>query len=250
MTLPCISIVTPVLNEVATLSETLESVIHQTVPPFEHIIVDGGSTDGSLLLAERYAGEASYPVKIIKTPPAGVYAALNTGNAVARGDLIGLLHGDDAFSSPQVLEFISSAMSHNPHAELLYGDVHYVNAHGRRTRYYSGAHFNPRTLLSGFAFPHPSMYIRRSLWEAQGDYDTTFRIAGDYEWIVRTTLKAGASIIYLPLDMVAMHEGGLAFKWTNRLLRNIPEKQRALHLNGYRAPLWRLMCRYMYLFKH
>ena len=187
---------------------------------------------------------------LIQTPAEGVYAALNAGNARAKGSVLGLLHGDDAFSSPQVLEFVAAAMARNPKTGLIYGDVHYVDSKGRRSRYYSGAHFRPRTLLSGFAFPHPSMYVRRELWEKVGPYDTRFRIAGDYEWIVRATLRNAASIIYVPLDMVAMHEGGLAFHWANRLFHNIPEKRMALKVNGYKTPLWRLMGRYLYLFRH
>lgn len=250
MTSPGISIVTPVLNEVRTLTETLESVGNQSIYPKEHIIVDSGSTDGSLDIIRRYAATAPYPVRLLNTPAEGVYAALNAGNAAATGEIIGLLHGDDAFSSHHVLEFVCSAMARDTQTELIYGDVHYVNSRGQRTRYYSGAHFRPGTLLSGFAFPHPSMYIRRRLWERIGGYDTRFRIAGDYEWIVRATLKNNAHITYLPLDMVAMHEGGLAFQWNNRLMHNISEKRRALRLNGYKAPLWRMMGRYLYLFKH
>lgn len=250
MTVSGISLVTPVLNEARTLNETLESVLHQSISPKEHIIVDSGSTDGSLDIIKRYAARAPYPVKLITTPAEGVYAALNAGTAATSGDVIGLLHGDDAFSSHHVLEFISSAMTRDKAVELIYGDVHYINTRGQRTRYYSGAHFRPSTLLSGFAFPHPSMYIRRTLWQRIGAYDTRFRIAGDYEWIVRSTLKGKARTMYLPLDMVAMHEGGIAFRWSNRLLHNISEKRRALHINGYKAPLWRLMGRYLYLFRH
>jgi len=239
-----------VLNESGTLGETLDSVLAQSRPPLEHIIVDSGSTDGSMQIIEDYMKRAPYPVVLLRTPPEGVYAALNAGNAVAKGDVLGLLHGDDSFSSPQILEFVSSAMARNPECELVYGDVHYINAQGRRTRYYSGAHFKPRTLFSGFAFPHPSMYVRHSLWNRIGPYDTRLRIAADYEWIVRSTLKGNATTLYLPLDMVAMHEGGLAFQWTNRLLRNNPEKRRALMLNGYKTSLWRLLGRYIYLFRH
>lgn len=245
-----ISLITPVLNEHETLSETLNSVLNQSVYPHEHIIVDSGSTDGSLEIIEAYKRKAPYPVKVIKTPAEGVYAALNTGNSLATGDIIGLLHGDDFYSSHQLIEFVSSTFARDSEIELLYGDVHYVNKRGARKRYYSGAHFSPKTLLEGFAFPHPSMYIRRSLWEKIGPYDTGLRIAADYEWAVRATLIHKAKILYLPLDMVAMHEGGLAFQWTNRLFQHIPERRRALRQNGIRVSVLRLLGRYLYLFRH
>lgn len=250
MTQTKISLVSPVLNEARTLQDTLSSVLAQTRSPFEHIIVDGGSTDGSLQIIEQYISRAPYPVILIQTPPTGVYAALNTGYNAATGNAIGLLHGDDFFSSPQVLEFVEVAMKRYPNVELFYGDVHYVDKLNRRARYYSGAHFQPSTLLKGFTFPHPSMYVRRRLWNRLGPYDESYRTAGDYEWITRATLKNRTRILYLPLDMVAMHEGGLAFQWSNRLFHNIVEKRKALLKHGFKAPLWRLMGRYLFLFKH
>lgn len=250
MSIPFISLITPVLNEHDTLQQTLDSVLSQSVAPFEHIIVDSGSTDGSLDIIADYIARAPYSVKLVQTPAEGVYAALNEGNRRAEGEIIGLLHGDDFFSSTHVLEFVSAAFSRQSDIDLIYGDVHYVNKHGARTRYYSGAHFRPETLLQGFAFPHPSMYIRRELWKKIGTYDTGLRIAADYEWAVRATLINKANTLYLPLDMVAMHEGGLAFQWTNRFFRHIPERRKALKQNGLKAPMLRLLGRYMYLFRH
>lgn len=250
MNLPTISIVTPVLNEAKTLRETLSSVLMQTYAPHEHIIVDSGSTDGTLEIINEYKAQAPYKVILLTTPPGGVYAALNNGSELATADLLGLLHGDDSYTSPHILEFIATAMARNPQVELVYGDVHFVNDAGKRTRHYSGAHFVPEKLRIGLAFPHPSMYIRRSLFDKYGPYNLSFRISSDYEYIVRLTLKNRVKILYLPIDMVAMHEGGLASQWSSRLWHHPREKFRALKINGHATPFWKLLGRYIYLFRH
>lgn len=245
-TYPSISLVTLCLNNGTTLRRTLESVKAQTVRLHEHIIIDGFSDDDSMDICREYQKEVSYPVHLIQTPPKGVYDALNRGLSECTGDVAGLLHAADTFASSDVLERMAAAFARDPELELTYADIVFVNADGQRGRYYSAKRFQPRWLKWGFAFPHPSMYVRRELFSRFGLYRTDMIVAGDFEWIVRAVLNGGVRHRYIPMCVVEMSKGGLSTDRRNILSRNPREKLQALRINGHRVCPLRLALRYLF----
>lgn len=246
MSEPKISLITPVLNAGEALEQTLQSVEAQTLHPYEHIIVDGLSTDGSLERLKEYAARVPYTVRILSCPPKGVYNALNQGFNEADGDVLGLLHGGDRFASAGVLSEYASAFCDHPEVPLVYADIRYFREDGKSGRYYSGAPFRPSLLKWGYMFPHPSMYIRRRLWDEYGPYREDYTIGADFEWIVRILLAGGETARYLPLLSVEMQPGGLSSRWRHRLCTTPREKLRALRTNGFPTCPLRLLARYLY----
>lgn len=244
---PRVSVITPAFNEKPRLGKAVGSLSAQTFNAgIEHIIVDGGSADGTPDAAERYAAAAPYTVKVLRDTGDGVYDALNAGIKAAHGHYIATLHANDAFTTPDALDR-AVRMLESTGADLLYADLHFVNRKGRRVRYYSAARFRPQLLADGFMPPHPTIVARRSLFDTVGLYDSRFRIAGDFDWLCRAMLLHKAQCVYLPLDMVEMSTGGISGRWRNRLWFTNREKYLSLRANGLKICPLRLLKRYLYL---
>lgn len=243
---PAISVISPVRNERLRISKSLESLLSQSFHDIEHIIVDGVSTDGTLAALEEYAAKAPYPVKIIRNVGGGVYAALNAGIAEAKGRYVATLHGSDALTSPEVLEKAVQTLESSK-ADILYGDLHYVNSAGKTVRRYNARRFHPRLLKDGFMPPHPTVITRREVFDVVGRYSTRYEIAGDFDWLCRAMLIRQASTVYLPLDMVEMSTDGISCRWSSRLWGNNRDKYLSLRDNGLAKCPLRLLRRYLYL---
>lgn len=187
----------------------MESVLAQTYADVEHIIVDGGSTDGSMDIVRRmeplYGGRLRY----VSEPDGGIYDALNKGIRMATGDVVGILHSDDCFTAPDVLERVAGAMADGG-VEAVYGDVHYVRADNPQqcVRYYSASRFSRSHMLMGCMPPHPSFYCRREVYGRFGGYRTDMRISADFEFLLRTLYVGRLRARYIPADFVTMRIGG------------------------------------------
>lgn len=229
-----ITLITVVLNASATLPETLRSVSRQTCTPYEHIIIDGQSTDNSVALCEEYSRQMPYSVKIYILPPHGVYDAINQGIDRATGNVIGLVHGDDRLYSRDVLRLVADAFNDDDSLEMVYGDVVYRNKNGNEGRYFSGKYFNPHIVKWGHIPPHPSIYTKNTLHKKYGKYSLEYKVAADFEWIVRVIHYGSIKMKYLPMCMVSLASGGLSSKWQNRLYFNCREKLRGLRNNDMR----------------
>lgn len=247
-----LSLITLVYNGGASLCDTLESVACQSVCPNEHIIVDGGSVDGSREVCESYAAKVPYKVRILHREPRGIYDALNCGVEAASCEVIGTLHGGDRFASQVVLERVLNRFSDASGVELpslIYGDIVYLKRSGGRGRYYSGADFTPESLKWGYMCPHPSVYALRDVFASYGGYKTGYVVAADFEWLVRVMLAGQVRGDYLPLLMVEMQPGGVSCKWRHRLLTTPGEKLRALRVNGISVSPLRMAGRYVHALK-
>ena len=207
-----ISIITVVLNHISTIRSTIESVIGQTHPEIEYIIIDGGSTDGSKELIESYVNRIT---KFISEPDDGMYDALNKGITLATGEIIGSLNADDIYTSNRILETVAATFK-KKHIDSLFADLHYVRESdlNKTVRYYSGKSFSPFRLRFGFMPPHPTFFVKKTIYEQFGYYKTNYHIAADFELIIRFLYTHKASYLYLPMDMIRMTMGG---KSTNSL---------------------------------
>lgn len=229
-----ISVVTITLNRAATLQRTMESVLAQTHPDVEHIIVDGGSTDGTAdvvrSMEPRYG---TGRLRWVSEPDGGIYDALNKGLRMATGHVVGLLHSDDFFSGPDVLERVAATMDCDAAAEAVFGDVHYVRETDpqRCVRYYSGAGLRRGHMLMGIMPPHPSFYCRREVVERYGPYRTDIGLASDFEFMLRMLYVHRVRARYLPVDMVTMTVGGASTSGLRNHLRMLADIYRAFAIH-------------------
>jgi glycosyltransferase len=214
-----ISVVTVCFNSAATIEATLRSVAAQTQRGFEHLVVDGGSTDGTLEIVRAWN---AHPVRLLTGPDRGIYDAMNKGVAAATGDAVGFLNADDRYADADVLASIAAALE-RPGTDFVHGDLVFVDPATRRLlRYWRGAEFDPRRFRNGWLPPHPTLYVRRAAFEAAGPFTLAYRAAGDIEWMLRLLTLPGLRGTYIPRVLVEMDAGGVsnaglrAFLHTNR----------------------------------
>jgi glycosyltransferase involved in cell wall biosynthesis len=225
-----ISVITAVYNNRDTIAQALDSVLAQTHPDVELIVIDGGSTDGTLAVLQGYDDRLAV---LVSEPDRGIYDALNKGIARASGEVVGFLHSDDLFADAAVLARIGATFA-DPAVDAAYGDLLYVSKDdpSRVVRTWRSAAFSPARLARGWMPAHPTFYVRRAVYETLGGYDTRYRIAADYDCILRFLGKGGIRAAYIPQVLVKMRVGGAS----NRSLRNILQKSRedyrALRVNG------------------
>ena len=215
-----ITVVTACLNSENTLERSIQSLLSQSHPHIEYIVVDGKSSDSTLGIIETYQGTIS---SFISEYDTGIYDALNKGILMASGDVIGFLHSDDRLADSDVLSDISRTFSET-NADAVYGDLTYVgnNDEDHVIRYWRSGHFSRSKLRAGWMPPHPTLYLKREIYERarlpNGEYfDTSLKIASDYDFMMRILSNARISIAYIPRVLVKMRVGGKS----NVNLRNI-----------------------------
>lgn len=246
MTPPRISLITITRNNADGLRRTIESVAGQDTQPMEHIIVDGMSIDHTPLILEH----AAKNVLVIKAEPRGVYHAINTGIERATGDVIGLLHAGDVFSSGNVLSCVSDMFACAQAPDFIFGDVHFANPRsGHVTRYYSADGFSPSDIADGFSPPHPSLYMTAQACRHIGPYKTHYRVSADFEMFVRLFNDNTLTWRYMPVDMVTMSTGGLSSKLIHRLYTHNRERMTAFRENGIKSSYMRICKHYIKVLK-
>ena len=235
-----LSIITAVYNREATVAQAIASVAAQSHGNVEHLIIDGASTDGTLDAVRRLARPG---MRVISEPDRGIYDALNKGIRAASGEVVGLVHSDDFFAHDRVLEKVAFAFA-TTGADAVYGDLDYVAAAdtSKIIRHWKSGEFKPQRLARGWMPPHPTLFVRRDAMMRLGLYDTEYRIAADYEAILRWFGKGGLSLVYVPDVLVKMRVGGESNRSLERILRKSREDYRALRSNGVggmRALAWK-----------
>lgn len=242
-----ISIVTATYNSVKTLKDTIESVLGQTCQDYEYIVIDGNSTDGTQALVESYRDRFGDRLILVSEPDKGLYDAMNKGIKRATGDFIGMLNSDDFFSSPYVLETLAAAIADDS-VDAVYGDVHYVKPSrlDRCVRYYSSRHFSRGRMRLGFMPAHPSFYCRAAVLKEFGLFDTGYKVAADFEQMLRLIYVQRIRTRYVPLDFVTMRTGGISNAGLKSHLQIMKDHRRALKANGVWSSSLLLSLRYIY----
>ena len=213
-----ISIVTTVLNREKQIADAIESVACQTYSKIEHVIQDGGSTDDTLnIIRSKKSGNIVFESK----PDNGIYEGLNRAIKRSTGEVIGLLHSDDRFATNNTIHDVMSVFAASD-VDAVYGDLVYVSKHDqdRIVRYWRAGDYLPGKIKYGWMPPHPAMFIKRNVLEKFGCYDQEFKIAADYEAILRWLLVGKIKLHYLPQILVHMSIGGAS----NRSLLSIARK--------------------------
>ena len=212
-----LSIITINRNNATGLENTLQSVTSQTCKEYEHIIVDGASTDGSVSIIKSYAGEQGNRVKWVSEPDKGIYNAMNKGIATAEGEYIQILNSGDRLASEDVLEKVYGVLSGNDSPNILYGNMLKLMPDGKlvNDKGFAGGDL---TLLDFYigTMNHSSAFIRKSLFEKYGPYDESLNIVSDWKWFLQAIVFGGEEPVYTDLDVTLFDMGGISE--TNREL--------------------------------
>lgn len=235
--MPTISIITVALNAAETLSDCLDSVIRQGMD-VEHIFVDGGSTDHTSQIVEKYRGSLS---TVVSEPDHGIYDAMNKGVSLASGEIVGILNADDFYPSSGILRQVAEVFS-DPDVDACYGDLCYLDAQkpSRVVRHWRAGEYASGKFYWGWMPPHPTFFVRRCFYEKYGAYNTTLGSAADYEIMLRFLLKHHLRVRYIPQELVHMHTGGISnATLSNRLTANRMDRK-AWEVNGLKAYPWTL----------
>ena len=253
-----ISIITATYNAASTVADCLRSVASQSHHA-EQIIIDGASTDSTLDAVRHTSPHA----RILSEPDRGIYDAMNKGIALATGEVVGILNADDFYASPLVLEKVARVFE-DPTVMSCYGDLEYVKdcsrfkVRGSRLevqgltpniepgtlngfsvhRYWKSGSFHPDRFYWGWMPPHPTFFVRRSVYERFGLFNLDLGSAADYELMLRLLLKELISCIYIPELLVRMRVGGASnASLSNRIQANRMDR-RAWELNALKPYPW------------
>lgn len=212
---PLVSIVTPTLNQAAFIEATLRSVMGQTYPAVEHIVVDGGSTDGTQEILAKY--ESRYNMSWSSASDSGMYQAINRGFAVARGDVLAYLNSDDLYL-PWTIETIVRRLQQDRGADVVYGDAVLLNEASRRVRIAFYAPFTRAFVLRAGSLIQPTVFWRRAAHEAVGGFDEGLRFVGDLDFWIRLGERARFTKIDEILAVERQHAGAKTTAFQSDLL--------------------------------
>lgn len=229
-----VSVITPTFNNEDTIEDGLSSIYRQTYSNIEHIIIDNCSSDKTLQIINRipYSNRI-----IISEKDNGLYDAINKGIKIAKGDIIGILHADDFYTHPQVIEKVIASI----HQEYqgVYANLYYVNRRNRKkiVRRWKAGNYTLSSFLYGWMPPHPTCFVTKKVYEKYGLYRLDLGTAADYEWILRVMYKHRLPFEYINDYIIAMRTGGVSNQsLKNRWLANINDRK-AWEINEL-TPKW------------
>jgi glycosyltransferase len=235
-----VSVITVCYNSAATIADTLRSVASQSHADIEHIVIDGASSDGTLQIV-RDAGR--HVARVVSERDRGIYDAMNKGLRLATGELVGFLNADDIYAGPDVVAAIDRAAA-QPSVDGVYGDLVYVAAGdpSRVIRRWRSGEFDRSRLRYGWMPPHPTLYVRRNTLTGIDGFDLQFRIAADYDFMLRYLTARERRLAYLPQVMVRMRLGGTSNRSLAAVMRKSREDLAAIRRSGV-GGLATLMCK-------
>jgi glycosyltransferase involved in cell wall biosynthesis len=235
-----VSIITVVKNNVQHIEDCINSILNQTYGNIEYIIIDGGSTDGTIDVIRKYETQRSIWVS---EPDLGIYDAMNKGIMKSSGDIIGILNSDDMYANDNVIEQVVDSFLKTK-AETCYGDLVYVDRCNinKTIRCWKSNNYKKNNFRRGWMPPHPTFFARRSVYERCGLFNMGFPLAADYELMLRVLYKYDVSTTYIPQCLVTMRTGGSCRPGPLNTFNNMIENYRAWKVNDLRTnPLTFLM---------
>lgn len=210
-----VSIITPSFNSASTIRDTLQSVVGQTYPNIEHIVVDNLSSDKTLEIVREFSR-----VILVSERDGGVYSAYNKGWKLAKGEIIAFLNADDFYADSRVVEKMVE-MLEKKSAGASWADLDYVDRSNpeKIIRHWRSSDYKMGGFFRGWAPAHPTFFARRELYEKFGGFDERFKIAADYELMLRFLEVNKVVGVYLPETTVKMRVGGMSNKSIHNVLR-------------------------------
>jgi len=235
-----VSIITVVFNGVKTIEDCIKSVYVQTYPDIEHIIIDGGSIDGTIEIINNHKDKIS---KFISEPDRGLYDAMNKGIRVSSGDIVATLNSDDMYADKTIVDQMVEFMQSNG-LDAAYGDLVYVNQNNTDhvTRFWKPGEYKKGAFRYGWVLPHPTLFCRKEIFERFGYFNDKLQIAADFELMLRFIEKHQIKVGYLPSVIVKMRTGGKA-NVLRGIIRGNWEIIRSFRLNNLRLSPWLFVCK-------
>jgi len=234
-----VSVITAVFNGAKTIQDCIKSVSGQIYPNIEHIIIDGGSTDGTLEVIKRYTEKR---VNIVSEPDNGIYDALNKGIRQASGEVIGLLYSDDFYAHDRVIEKVADIfMKYN--IDSCYGDLQYVDKNNpdKVIRYWKSSQYRHGKFKYGWMPPHSTFFVKKEIYNKYGYFNTNFKIAADYELMLRFLEKHKISTYYTPEVFIKMRIGGTSNRNIKNLIIKSNEDYRAWKVNNLNGGFYTIL---------
>ncbi len=228
-----VSIITVCFNSAETIEETIRSVMSQDYRDIEYIIVDGGSSDGTLDILKKYSKKIH---KLISEPDSGIYDAMNKGIGLATGEILGFLNSGDVYLSQTIIEqIVKSIKAQN--ADCCYGDLQYVakNDLQKILRRWKSQPYSDGLFEKGWHPPHPTFYAKKYVFDEYGCFDLNYKISADYELMLRFLKKHGLKSCHIPEVLIKMRSGGKSNRNLWQILKANIECYQAWKKNGLKV---------------
>lgn len=222
-----VSLITATYNSEISIKTCLDSIVSQDYSDLEYLFIDGGSSDNTLSIIKKYRQNNPF-IKMVSEKDYGIYDALNKGISAASGDIIGFVHSDDFLASSDIINDIVS-MIKTESLDGVYGNLQYVDKINTKKiiRNWKSCHFKTGLLKNGWMPPHPTLFLKREVYQKYGLFDVSYRISADYDFMLRIFKDSELKFGYLPKVITKMRVGGAS----NRSIKNIIEKSK----EDYRA---------------
>jgi glycosyltransferase len=227
-----ISIITATFNSSRFIESFIKSILKQNYKKFEIIIIDGLSTDSTIKKIKKLL-DKNNNIKIFSEKDLGIYHALNKGIEKANGDIIGFVHSDDLLYNKNVLSNIINVFK-NSNIDGVYGDLQYVEKQNTNKviRYWKSKDFKPNLINKGWTPPHPTLYLRKKVYEKHGLFDLNYKISSDYDFMTKIFMDNTFNFKYIPKVITKMRVGGISNKNIKNVLIKSLEDYKVIYRNG------------------
>ena len=243
-----VSIITVCYNSENTIRDTLQSVFNQDYNDIEYIIIDGLSKDNTIKIIDEQREKISY---VTSEPDKGIYDAMNKGVNLATGEIIGILNSDDLFYDEGIISSVANTFYRNADVDAVYGNLIYFETENpqKSVRYWKSIPFYKDFFDDGYIIPHPTLFVRKSVYDTLGAYYPYFKLSSDYEFMIRAFKVNNFVPFYIDKIIVKMRMGGASTKnWQNIILGNA-EIYRAWKMNNLSVPFFFYLKRFIFKFK-
>jgi len=232
-----ISIITVVYNNERTIEEAMKSVLEQTYKNIEYVIIDGKSKDNTVNIINGFKDKLGY---FISEKDSGLYHAMNKGILASKGEIIGILNSDDLYQDLDVISDVMKQFNNDPELDILYGDLIYVKPDNinRVVRNWISKKYYDRFFENANVPPHPTLFVRRKVYQQEGLFNLQFRLAADYEFMLRIFKKHNFKCKYYNRLIVKMRLGGATNASFTNIIKQNKEILKAWKLNNLKAPIF------------
>lgn len=240
-----VTIITAVFNREKTIGRAIKSVLSQDYHNIEYVVIDGFSQDGTLGVINEFGESIS---TLISEPDKGIYDALNKGLSYATGDIIGFLHSDDFLSNEMVISDMVKAFVENEKIDLVFGDLSFFaeNDLGKVIRNYKSNFFRPWMMRFALQPAHPTVYAKSSVYKNVGNFNTSYKISADFDWLLRSLIIAKLPYYYNNKMMVKMQKGGASTGGFKSMFKHNKEDLQILKSHGILSGWPFVIAKYFY----
>ena len=227
-----VTLITAAFNSVSSIKTCLDSIAYQDYDNLEHLVIDGKSTDRTINIVKEYQKKHSH-IKLISEKDLGIYDALNKGLKSASGDIIGFVHSDDLLACNSVISE-TVAVFLNEQSDGVYGDLQYVSKYNinKIVRYWKSKDFNSSILKKGWMPAHPTLFLKKEIYEKHGEFNLSYKISADYDFMLRILKDDSLKFSYLPKVITKMRVGGASNRSVKNIIQKTKEDYRAVRSNN------------------